>query len=67
MGARRVISWRKSAYSGGGTDDACIEVAPVEGRVWVRDSKAPEDDRLAFGRSAFAHLLTRIKREEPGL
>ncbi|WP_338740512.1 DUF397 domain-containing protein [Actinomadura luteofluorescens] len=61
-----MINWRKSSYSGGGNDDACVELAELEGRVWVRDSKDPDGERLAFGREAFGGLLGRVKRGELG-
>lgn len=37
-----MINWRKSSRSGGGNDDACVELAESGGRLWVRDSKDPE-------------------------
>jgi hypothetical protein len=62
-----MIEWRKSSRSGGGNDDACVELAQVDGGVWVRDSKDPEGDRLEFERAAFAGLLGRVKRGQLGL
>lgn len=62
-----MINWRKSSHSGGGNDDACVELAESADRVWVRDSKDPEGERLVFGRDAFAGLLVRVKRGELGL
>ncbi|QKW38447.1 DUF397 domain-containing protein [Actinomadura sp. NAK00032] len=60
-----MITWRKSSYSGGGNDDACVELAELGGRVvLVRDSKDPDVVRLAFGREAFAGLLERVKRND---
>ncbi|TMR37247.1 DUF397 domain-containing protein [Actinomadura geliboluensis] len=32
--------------------------------MWVRDSKDPDGERLAFEREAFAGLLVRVKRGE---
>jgi hypothetical protein len=43
-----------------------VELAASGGRVWVRDSKDPEGERLAFGQEAFAGLLERVKRGELG-
>ncbi|TDD76679.1 DUF397 domain-containing protein [Actinomadura darangshiensis] len=63
----RTIEWRKSSRSGGDSDPACVELAGLEGRVWVRDSKDPGGERLAFGRDAFAGLLERVKSGEFGL
>lgn len=59
-----MITWRKSSYTGGGNDEACVELAEQGGRVWVRDSKDPDGERLAFGRKAFAVLLTRAKHSD---
>jgi hypothetical protein len=57
-----VITWRKSSYTGGGSDEACVELAKLSGEVWVRDSKDPAGGRLEFERSVFAGLLVRVKR-----
>lgn len=62
-----MIEWRKSSYTGGGNDEACVEVAPVAGGIWVRDSKDPEGDRLEFRREQFAGLLARLKRGDLSL
>jgi hypothetical protein len=67
MSSAQVIEWRKSTHSGGGTDDACVELAKVAGQVWVRDSKAPDGGRLEVERTAFAGLLARAKRDELNL
>ncbi|MDQ3786179.1 MAG: DUF397 domain-containing protein [Actinomycetota bacterium] len=45
--------WRKSSRSGGGANDACVEVAFVAGAVGVRDSKSVESGRLVFGGAAW--------------
>ncbi|RAY14475.1 DUF397 domain-containing protein [Actinomadura craniellae] len=58
------INWRKSSYTGGGNDDACVELAESADAVWVRDSKNPDGDRLEFRQELFAELLTRVKRGE---
>ena len=62
-----MMTWRKSSYTGGGNDEACVELAELGERVWVRDSKDPDGKRLAFGREAFAGLLERVKRGELAL
>ncbi|GAA1775467.1 DUF397 domain-containing protein [Actinomadura chokoriensis] len=61
------MNWRKSSYTGGGNDEACVELAESGDRVWVRDSKDPDGVRLAFGREAFAGLLERVKRGDLSL
>ena len=40
--------WRKSTYSGGGSEDTCVEVAYSGGAVGVRDSKDPGTAPLIF-------------------
>lgn len=62
-----MITWRKSSHTGGGNDDACVELAKSAGEVWVRDSKDPDGGRLEFERMVFAGLLVRVKRGELGL
>jgi hypothetical protein len=51
-------AWRKSRRSGGGNQ--CVEVARVDARCAVRDSKNP-DGYLAFSMTAFAAFAARIK------
>ncbi|GAA3936164.1 hypothetical protein GCM10023085_17020 [Actinomadura viridis] len=55
------MQWRKSSASGDATDEACVEVAGLNGAVGVRDSKDPDGDRLAVSESAFGTLVRRIK------
>ncbi|MFD0856509.1 DUF397 domain-containing protein [Actinomadura adrarensis] len=62
-----MTEWRKSSRSGGGNDDACVELAQVNDEVWVRDSKNPDGERLRFEPTAFAGLLARVKRDELNL
>ncbi|MEU8343969.1 DUF397 domain-containing protein [Spirillospora sp. NPDC048832] len=62
-----MTNWRKSSYSGGGNDDACVELAESGDRVLVRDSKDPDGGRLALGREVFAGLLVQVKRGVLGL
>jgi hypothetical protein len=61
-----MIAWRKSSYTGGGNDEACVEVAELANVIWVRDSKDPDGGRLEFRRAAFAGLVSRVKRGELG-
>lgn len=56
--------WRKSSYTGGGNDDACVEVADLGGCVGVRDSKDPDEPRLGVSVRDFGGLLARIRRGE---
>ncbi|GLZ12523.1 hypothetical protein Acsp04_27580 [Actinomadura sp. NBRC 104425] len=59
-----MTEWRKSSYSGGMNDDACVEVARLVEGVAVRDSKNPDGDRLNISRTEFAELVQRVKRGE---
>ncbi|MEU8134427.1 DUF397 domain-containing protein [Streptodolium elevatio] len=52
-----------SSYSGGGNDDACVELARLSDRFGVRDSKKPEGGHLELGRDAFVRLLDGVKRD----
>ncbi|TDD95631.1 DUF397 domain-containing protein [Actinomadura rubrisoli] len=62
-----MIEWRKSSRSGGDSDPACVELARLDGLVWVRDSKDPDGGWLGFGRESFAGLLVRVKQGQHGL
>ncbi|MFB4306593.1 DUF397 domain-containing protein [Actinomadura sp. GTD37] len=58
------LVWRKSSRSNTQGDE-CVEVALLEGRVGLRDSKAPEAGHLTMVPEAFAALLAHVKRDEP--
>lgn len=45
--------WRKSSRSGGGDDNACVEVAFADGAVGVRDSKDSDGRPLVFPADAW--------------
>jgi hypothetical protein len=34
--------WRKSSYSGGATDEACVDLVELPRAVCVQDSKDPD-------------------------
>lgn len=53
------IRWRKSTYSGA-HENNCVEVADFNGRIGLRDSKAPEVGHLTLSRESFATLLNRL-------
>lgn len=65
-----MIMWRKSSYSGTGSQNDCVELAqiPLVGEltvaVGVRDSKAPESGHLSLSVAAFGELVARVKRAE---
>ncbi|ANZ39029.1 hypothetical protein BBK82_26115 [Lentzea guizhouensis] len=50
-------TWRKSSYSGGGSESsACVEVS-LDHNALVRDSKNASGDVLAFSSPAWQSLL----------
>jgi hypothetical protein len=54
--------WRKSSRSGGGANDACVEVAFADAVVGVRDSKNTDGGHLVFGDAAWAAFANRASR-----
>jgi hypothetical protein len=57
--------WRKSSHSGGGSaDHACVELAELDGRIGIRDSKHPTSAHLTVAPAALAVLTRRIKAGE---
>lgn len=58
MGDR--VKWRKSRRSANGGPD-CVELAPVDERVAVRDSKDAAGPRLTFDRRAWAAFTASVK------
>lgn len=57
--------WRKSSYSGSGDGNACVEIANLDTRVAVRDSKHPAHGPLAFPAPAFAAFVAAVKDRAP--
>ena len=51
------LAWRKSSRSGGGDNNACVEVAFVGVVVAVRDSKSPGPGVLAFPDTGWQRFL----------
>lgn len=57
------LEWRKSSYSS--DNGACVELAVLsEGRVAMRDSKAPAAGTLVFSRAALHDLLRGVRAGE---
>lgn len=54
--------WRKSSYSSGGDDGACVEVAFVGPAVAIRDSKNPAQPPLVVSTADWRALLAAIRR-----
>ncbi|MFE7525314.1 DUF397 domain-containing protein [Kitasatospora sp. NPDC057542] len=50
------LNWVKSSHSGGGGN--CVEVAPVDHLVYIRDSKDPYGPVLAVTPQAYVGFLT---------
>lgn len=55
----RERSWRKSTYSNGQLDGACVEVSLAHDAL-VRDSKVADGDVLAFSISAWQAFVARV-------
>ena len=53
--------WRKSSRSGG-NGGACVEVAAIDRRVAVRDSKNPNGPKLGFTPGSWDAFLVDAKR-----
>lgn len=56
-------AWRKSRHSAGNGGD-CVEVATVDRRVAVRDSKDPDGPALMFTPAEWAAFLAGAKDGE---
>ena len=55
-------AWQKAQASTG--QGACLETAPADGAVWVRDSKDPGGPILRLTRQQFADFLDGCKAGE---
>lgn len=54
------VAWIHSSYSSESAN--CVETAPVDGEVWVRDSKLGEaSPSLSFGSDAWAGFVAAVK------
>jgi Domain of unknown function (DUF397) len=58
----QAVRWQKSSYSGGGDGNTCVEVADLDTRIAVRDSKAPARATLTFPADAFARFVEALRR-----
>jgi hypothetical protein len=55
------LQWRKARRSAG--NGACVEVAPVNGQIAVRDSKNPDGTRLQYPSQSWQAFVVTIKGE----
>jgi Domain of unknown function (DUF397) len=58
--AARSLSWRKATRSIGNGD--CVEVAPDDGQVAIRDSKDPAGPVIHYSASTWQSFLHKAKR-----
>ncbi len=55
------VEWRKSSYSGGVSDEHCVEVGRLARAIGVRDSKDVGGGHLHLSAAEFSSLVARIK------
>ncbi|RSN48802.1 DUF397 domain-containing protein [Streptomyces sp. WAC 04229] len=53
--------WLKSSFSGGGDGNTCVEVAPLQSHVAIRDSKNPAHGTLTVPLASFTALVRSLK------
>ncbi|MFG2179031.1 DUF397 domain-containing protein [Streptomyces abikoensis] len=53
-------AWQKSSYSGGGPDNSCVELRPLDGSVAIRESDAPTAV-IAAARAKVRALIASVK------
>ena len=56
----RIPNWRKATRSIGNGD--CVEVAPVNGQIAVRDSKDPAGPKLRYSAGSWQSFLGAARR-----
>jgi hypothetical protein len=61
LGNRAVsdLQWRKARRSA--NNGACVEVAPVNGQIAVRDSKNPDGRRLQYPAESWQAFVATVK------
>lgn len=57
-----MLQWRKSRRSA--NNGACVEVAPINGRIAVRDSMNPIGSRLLYPALSWQNFTRSIKAEQ---
>jgi hypothetical protein len=56
------LQWRKARRSA--NNGACVEVAPANGQIVVRDSKNPSGTWLRYSAQSWQEFVGEIKREQ---
>jgi hypothetical protein len=59
---QQVFNWRKASHSA--TNGECVEIAVVDGRIAVRDSKAINGTMLRYETSDWCRFIERAKRAD---
>lgn len=57
------VQWKKSSFSGGGEGNDCVEIANLQNRVAIRDSKAPAQGALSFPTGSFTAFISNLKAD----
>ena len=60
-----LLNWRKSRRSMGGTGE-CVEVAPLGGKILIRDSKHRAGPVLEYPADAWRNFVGKVKRNSLG-
>jgi len=60
----RQLTWRKAQRSM--NNGECVEVAPANGKIFVRDSKNPRGPALEYPADAWRNFLIEAKRGHSG-
>ncbi|TCP46302.1 uncharacterized protein DUF397 [Tamaricihabitans halophyticus] len=61
------LGWRKSSYSGGGSNGSCVEMAFAGDLVAVRDSKSSAAGALLVSASGWRGFLAGLENRVVGL
>jgi len=55
------VAWRKSSYSNGAEVGECVEVAPLDDRTGVRDTKDRARGHLEIAPGSWAAFLAAVR------
>lgn len=58
------LQWRKARRSA--NNGACVEVAPTNGRILIRDSKKPNGPVLRYSADTWRMFVDVVKTDHPG-